>query len=82
MKVKLFESFACIQPFYINILSSFNLIYIELINQAGAFLVPGKSSAVAEETELENIHSSDDYADTSSLLEQVTTCVALELSLH
>ncbi|CAO2817972.1 unnamed protein product [Amaranthus hypochondriacus] len=41
-----------------------------VLQKAGAFLVPGKSSAVAEETELENIHSSDDYADTSSLLEQ------------
>lgn len=46
--------------------------FFALINQAGAFLVPGKSPAVAEETELEEIHSSDDYVDTASLLEQVT----------
>ncbi|KNA18565.1 hypothetical protein SOVF_069640 isoform B [Spinacia oleracea] len=42
-----------------------------VLQKAGAFLVPEKSSAVAEETELdENIHSSDDYVDTASLLEQ------------
>ncbi|XP_021717099.1 V-type proton ATPase subunit a1-like isoform X2 [Chenopodium quinoa] len=42
-----------------------------VLQKAGSFLVPGKSPAVAEEVELdENIHSSDDYADTASLLEQ------------
>ncbi|XP_057247649.1 V-type proton ATPase subunit a1 isoform X2 [Beta vulgaris subsp. vulgaris] len=41
-----------------------------VLQKAGAFLVPGKSPAVAEETELEEIHSSDDYVDTASLLEQ------------
>ncbi|KAH9607909.1 hypothetical protein KSS87_008480 [Heliosperma pusillum] len=42
-----------------------------VLQKAGAFLIPGKSSAVAEDTELdENIHSNDEYVDTSSLLEQ------------
>lgn len=42
-----------------------------VLQKAGAFLVPGKSSSVAEETELdENIHLDDDYVDTESLLEQ------------
>ncbi|KAK9677258.1 hypothetical protein RND81_11G131300 [Saponaria officinalis] len=42
-----------------------------VLQKAGTFLIPGKTSAVAEETELEeNIHSNDEYVDTSSLLEQ------------
>lgn len=42
-----------------------------VLQKAGAFLVPGKSSAAAEETELdENIYTNDDYADTASLLEK------------
>ncbi|KAL9244714.1 hypothetical protein vseg_018459 [Gypsophila vaccaria] len=42
-----------------------------VLQKAGAFLIPGKSNTVEEETELdENIHSNDEYVDTSSLLEQ------------
>lgn len=41
--------------------------------QAGGFLVSSNGHAVAEETELsENVYSMNDYADTASLLEQVS----------
>ena len=47
-----------------------------LINQAGEFLIPGKS-VVSEETELnENIHSNNNYVETASLLEQVSTLMS------
>ncbi|GAB2275059.1 V-type proton ATPase subunit a1 [Dionaea muscipula] len=42
-----------------------------VLQKAGRFLVPGKSSAVAEERELdENVYLNDSYGDTASLLEQ------------
>ncbi|GMG98824.1 hypothetical protein Nepgr_000664 [Nepenthes gracilis] len=42
-----------------------------VLQKAGGFLVSGKSSAVAEERELdENVYSNEAYAETASLLEQ------------
>lgn len=42
--------------------------------QAGGFLVSSNGHTVAEETELsENVYSMNDYADTASLLEQVSS---------
>lgn len=44
--------------------------------QAGDFLLSSGSHMTAQETELnENVNISDDYADTSSLLDQVTRAI-------
>ncbi|KAK9690445.1 hypothetical protein RND81_09G128100 [Saponaria officinalis] len=56
-----------------SLLQTYNelLEFKMVLQKAGEFLVPGKNSSVAEETELdENIHTNNGFVDTATLLEQ------------
>ncbi|KAL0436484.1 UNVERIFIED_CONTAM: V-type proton ATPase subunit a1 [Sesamum radiatum] len=62
-------------PLTLGLLTLYNqwtVVQVQLGREAGDFLLSTGSHVSAQETELtENIHVNDDYAETSSLLEQV-----------